>query len=64
VVAHASDPSTLEAEAGGFLSSRIARAVQRNPVLKNKRKKERKRKEERKEKKRKEKRLYLQKWNG
>ena len=41
VVAHAFNPSTWEAEAGGFLSeaslvykvsSRIARAIQRNPV--------------------------------
>jgi hypothetical protein len=46
VVAHAFNPSTREAEAGGFLefeaslayrvSSRTARAIQRNPVLKNK----------------------------
>jgi hypothetical protein len=36
VVAHAFNPSTGEAEAGGFLSSRTARATQRNPVLKNK----------------------------
>jgi hypothetical protein len=35
VVAHAFNPSTQEAEAGG-LSSRTARATQRNPVLKNK----------------------------
>jgi hypothetical protein len=44
VVAHAFNPSTREAEAGGFLefktslvykvSSRTARAMQRNPVLK------------------------------
>jgi hypothetical protein len=34
VVAHAFNPSTWEAEAGGFLSSRTARATQRNPVLK------------------------------
>jgi hypothetical protein len=43
VVAHAFDPSTREAEAGGFrveaslvykVSSRTARATQRNPVLK------------------------------
>jgi hypothetical protein len=33
VVAHAFNPSTQEAEAGGFLSSRTARAIQRNPVL-------------------------------
>jgi hypothetical protein len=34
VVAHAFNPSTWEAEAGGFLSSRTARATQRNPVSK------------------------------
>jgi hypothetical protein len=43
VVAHALNPSTWEAEAGGFefetslvyrVSSRTARATQRNPVLK------------------------------
>jgi hypothetical protein len=32
---HAFNPSTWEAEAGGFLSLRIARAIQRNPVSKN-----------------------------
>jgi hypothetical protein len=31
VVAHAFNPSTREAEAGWFLSSRTARAIQRNP---------------------------------
>jgi hypothetical protein len=46
MVAHAFNPSTQEAEAGGFLefeaslvyrvSSRTARAIQRNPVLKKK----------------------------
>jgi hypothetical protein len=46
VVAHAFNPSTREAEAGRFLSlgpawstkmsSRTARAIQRNPVLKKK----------------------------
>jgi hypothetical protein len=43
VVAHLFNPNTREAEAGGFLSSslvykvssRTARAIQRNPVLKN-----------------------------
>jgi hypothetical protein len=39
VVVHAFHPSTWEAEAGGFLvykvSSRTARAIQRNPVSKN-----------------------------
>jgi hypothetical protein len=49
VVAHAFNPSTQEAEAGGFLSSeaslvykmssRTARATQRNPVSKNQKKK-------------------------
>jgi hypothetical protein len=46
VVAHAFNPSTWEAEAGGFLASlvyrvnsRTARAIQRNPVLKNQKKK-------------------------
>jgi hypothetical protein len=39
VVAHAFNPSTWEAEAGRFLSSRTARAIQRNPVLKRKKKK-------------------------
>jgi hypothetical protein len=49
VVAHAFDPSTREADAGGFLefeaslnykvSSRTARAIQRNPVSKNQREK-------------------------
>jgi hypothetical protein len=34
VVVHTFDPSTWEAEAGGFLSSRTARATQRNPVSK------------------------------
>jgi hypothetical protein len=47
VVAHAFNPSTQEAEAGGFefeaslvyrVSSRTARATQRNPVSKNKNK--------------------------
>jgi hypothetical protein len=51
VVAHAFNPSTREAEAGGFLefeaslvykvSSRTARAIQRNPVSKNQKKKKR-----------------------
>jgi hypothetical protein len=46
VVAYAFSPSTWEAEAGGFLSSRVykvssrtARATQRNPVSKNQKKK-------------------------
>jgi hypothetical protein len=38
VVAHAFHPSTWESEAGGFLSSRTARATQRNPVSKQKQK--------------------------
>jgi hypothetical protein len=48
-VAHAFNPSTREAEAGGFLSSRPARDTQRNPVLKRKEKgKEKEKEEERK----------------
>jgi hypothetical protein len=55
VVAHAFNPSTREAEAGRFLSSRpawsksefvssrTARATQRNPVSKNQKKKKKKR---------------------
>jgi hypothetical protein len=39
VVAHAFNPSTWEAEAGEFLSSRPARATQRNPVSKNRKEK-------------------------
>jgi hypothetical protein len=49
VVAHAFNPSTQEAEAGGTLefeasvvykvSSRTARAIQKNPVSKNQKKK-------------------------
>jgi hypothetical protein len=34
VVVHAFNPSPQEAEAGRFLSSRTARAIQRNPVSK------------------------------
>jgi hypothetical protein len=54
VVAHAFDPSTREAEASRFLefeaslvyrvSSRTARATQRNPVSKNKNKQKKQRK--------------------
>jgi hypothetical protein len=50
VVAHTFDPSTWEAEAGRFLSSRIARATQRNPVskkTKTKTKKQQRKKEKR-----------------
>ena len=49
MVAHTFDPSTREAEAGGFsefeaslvykVSSRIARTMQRNPVSKDQKKK-------------------------
>jgi hypothetical protein len=39
MVAHAFNLSTWEAKAGGFLSSRTARATQRNPVLKQTNKK-------------------------
>jgi hypothetical protein len=50
VVAHAFNPSTWEAEAGRFLSSRpawsteprTARETQRNPALKNQKKKKKK----------------------
>jgi hypothetical protein len=35
VVSHTFNPSTREAEAGGFLSSRTARVTQRNPISKN-----------------------------
>jgi hypothetical protein len=68
-VAHAFNPSTREAEAGEFLSSRPAwstetsRTTQRNPVSKKKKKrKEKKRKEKkRKEKKRRKERNLLDK---
>jgi hypothetical protein len=50
VVAQAFNPSTREAEAGRFLSSRTARATQRNPVLKNKIKKKKEKEKEKKEK--------------
>jgi hypothetical protein len=36
VVPYTFNPSTREAEAGGFLSSRTARAIQRNPVSEKK----------------------------
>jgi hypothetical protein len=36
VVGHAFNPSTREAEAGRFLSSRSVRTKQRNPASKNK----------------------------
>jgi hypothetical protein len=61
VAAHAFDPSTREAEAGGFLefeaslvyrvSSRTARATQRNPVLKNKTKNKKQKKGKKKKRK-------------
>jgi hypothetical protein len=41
-VAHTFNSSTQEAEAGGFLSSRTARAIQRNPFSKKKKKKRKK----------------------
>jgi hypothetical protein len=54
VVAHAFNPSTRKAEADGFLSSRTARAIQKNPVSKKKQKqKQKQKKKKRKEKKRK-----------
>ena len=44
-------PSTREAEAGGFLSSRTAaRAIERNSVSKKNKNKKKKRKEKKKEK--------------
>jgi hypothetical protein len=39
VVVHAFNPSARQAEAGGFLNSRTARAIQRNPVSKNQKEK-------------------------
>jgi hypothetical protein len=36
MVVHAFNPSTREAEAGRFLSSRAPRVIQTNPVSKNK----------------------------
>ena len=42
MVAHAFNPSTWEAEAGRFLSSRIARATQRNHVSKKQKKQKQK----------------------
>jgi hypothetical protein len=39
MMAHAFNPNTGEAEAGGFLSSRTARAIQRNPVSKKQKQK-------------------------
>jgi hypothetical protein len=44
VVAHAFNPSTWEAEAGGFLSSRTTRDTQRNPVSKKNKNKQTKKK--------------------
>ena len=48
MVAHAFNPSTREAEAGGFLSSRTAWATQRNPVSRKKEKRKERRKKKRK----------------
>jgi hypothetical protein len=45
VVVHAFNSSTWEAEAGGSLSSRTAKATQRNPVSKKPKKKKKERKE-------------------
>jgi hypothetical protein len=56
MVAHTFNPSTWEAKAGGFLSSRLAWAIQRNPVSKNQKPKINKQtttKKKKKEKKRK-----------
>jgi hypothetical protein len=49
VVAHTFNPITQEAEAGLVykVSSRRARAIQRNPVSKNQKKKKKREKEER-----------------
>jgi hypothetical protein len=47
VVAHAFNPSTREAEVGGFLSSKPARATQRNPVSKNQKEKKKEKRKER-----------------
>jgi hypothetical protein len=44
VVAHAFNPSTWEAETGGFLSSRTAKTTQRKPVSKKPKKKKKKKK--------------------
>jgi hypothetical protein len=41
-MAHSFNPSTWEAEAGRFVSSRTARAIQSNPVSKKKKKKKKK----------------------
>jgi hypothetical protein len=59
VVAHTFNLSTREAEAGGFLSSRTslvykvssrtAKATQRNPVLKKKKKKKKRKEKKKKE---------------
>jgi hypothetical protein len=69
VVAHTFNPSAWKEEAGGFLefevnlvyrmSSRTARAIQRNPVLGKKKKK--KRKKERKKEKEKQRQVDLSK---
>jgi hypothetical protein len=44
VAAHTFNPSTWEAEAGGFLSSGTTRATQKSPVSKKGKKKEKKKK--------------------
>jgi hypothetical protein len=59
VVVHAFNPSTREAEAGRFsefkaslvykVSSKTARAVQRNPISKNQKRKRKKKKKRKKE---------------
>ena len=60
---HAFDPSTWEAKVGEFLSSRPARATQRNPVTKKKKKKKKKKEKKRKEKKKKKKKSVKTSWN-
>jgi hypothetical protein len=69
VVVHAFNPSTWEAEAGRFLSSRpawstkvssrTAKATQRNPVSKNKKTKKQKKNQKKKKKKKKKKKYKL-----
>ena len=44
VVVHGFNPSTWEAEAGGFLSIRISKAILRNLVSKKPKKKKKKKK--------------------
>ena len=50
MVVHAFNLSTREAEAGGFLSSRTARATQRNPVSKQQQQQQQKTKKKKEKK--------------